>query len=157
MTEKELRRLRRTELLELLLEETRRAEALAAELEETKAALADRSIRMEHSGTLAEAALRVSGVLEAADEAAKLYLENLRTQDGDPEGLQARMLEETEARCREMLAQTEREAQETKAQTEREVRAYWERIRLRLKDLANSDPALQRALLQAVHKDEPTS
>lgn len=77
MTEKELRKLSRADLLRLLLRQTRRNEELQAELDRANAQLEQRRIEIERSGTLAEAALRLNGVFEAADRAAKQYLENL--------------------------------------------------------------------------------
>jgi hypothetical protein len=53
-------------------------EALAQELEETKEKLRARTIAIEEAGSLAEASLRLSGVFQAAEEAASLYLENIR-------------------------------------------------------------------------------
>ncbi len=78
MTEKELKKLSRVELLEMLLTETRRGDALEQELAEAKAELANRELKLSKAGTLAEAALSINGVLEAADAAARQYLENIR-------------------------------------------------------------------------------
>lgn len=78
MTDRELRKLSRADLLELLLKETQENERLRAELEEANKKLADRTILIEDSGSLAEAALRMNGVFEAADRAVRQYLENVR-------------------------------------------------------------------------------
>ena len=78
MTDKELRRLSRRELLEMLIAETEENTRLRAELEQARTKLADRRILLEKSGSMAEAALRLNGVLEAADKAALHYLENVR-------------------------------------------------------------------------------
>lgn len=81
MTEKELRRLNRGELLELLIAQMEENKTLAARLKQADAALERRQIAIETSGTLAEAALRLSGVFEAADQAARQYLESLRARE----------------------------------------------------------------------------
>lgn len=78
MTEKELKRLTRTELLEMLLEQTKKIDALTEELSEAKTKLASREIAIANSGSLADAALAVSGIMESAQKAADLYLENLK-------------------------------------------------------------------------------
>ena len=78
MTDKELRRLSRSELLELLIAQMEENRKLEKSLEEARTALSDRQIRIEHAGTMAEAALRLNGVFEAADRAACQYLENIR-------------------------------------------------------------------------------
>lgn len=78
MTDRELRRLSRAELLEMLLAQIEKNEKLDKRLKAAEAALAERQIMIEQSGTLAEAALRLNGVFEAADQAARQYLENIR-------------------------------------------------------------------------------
>lgn len=84
MTDKELKRLSRVELLEMLIALTEENEELKARLEQAQADLADRKIAISQAGTLAEAALRLNGVFEAADQAARQYLDNIRQQI--PEG-----------------------------------------------------------------------
>lgn len=78
MTDRELRKLSRAELLELLLEETRENEKLRAQVEEMEEQLKDRRILLGQAGSIAEAALRLNGVFEAAEAAAQQYLENVR-------------------------------------------------------------------------------
>lgn len=86
MTDKELKRLNRAELLEMLVAQMEENEKLRRRLKETQKALDDRRIAVEQSGTMAEAALRLNGVFEAADRAAKQYLENLRQQTPESGG-----------------------------------------------------------------------
>lgn len=78
MTDKELRKLSRMELLELFLAESRENERLRARLKSAEEKLASRVIDIENSGSLAEAALRLNHVFEAADKAARQYVENVR-------------------------------------------------------------------------------
>ena len=77
-----LKKLSRQELLEMLIAEEKRIEQLEAELEAARAALKDRTIKIENSGSIAEAALKLSGVFEAAQAAADLYMENMGMQGG---------------------------------------------------------------------------
>lgn len=70
MTTKELRRLSRRQLLQMLIGQMEENQRLRRKLE-------DRKLVMEESGSLAEAALRISGVFEAADRAAQIYLESV--------------------------------------------------------------------------------
>lgn len=78
MTDRDLRRLSRAELLELLLEESRENERLRAKLRRANERLADKRIQLENAGSIAEAALRLNGVFGAAEQAAQQYLENVR-------------------------------------------------------------------------------
>lgn len=78
MTDKELRRLSRSELLEMLIAQTEENQRLQQELSQAREALNNRRIIIESAGSMAEAALRLSGIFEAADQAAQQYLESVR-------------------------------------------------------------------------------
>lgn len=78
MTTKELKKLSRGELLEMLLMQTKRVEELEAQLEEAKKQLEDKNIKIAKTGSVAEAALQLNGVFEAAQNAADQYLENIQ-------------------------------------------------------------------------------
>lgn len=78
MTDKALRKMRRGELLELLLIQMSENERLQAELDAAHAALKNRTIVAEQAGSIAEAALQLNGVFAAADAAAAQYLDNIR-------------------------------------------------------------------------------
>lgn len=78
MTEKELRRLSRRELLEMLITRTIENERLTEELQQARKELSDRELIQDRAGSMAEAALQLNGVFEAADRAAREYLGNIR-------------------------------------------------------------------------------
>lgn len=101
MNEKELRRLSRAELLELLLEQTKEAERLRAKLIKAEEMLSDRELRMDNAGDIAHAALEINGVMEAAQAAAQQYLDNI-----------ARMERETKLRCEKMLMDARQAAEQ---------------------------------------------
>ena len=100
MTEKELRKLNRTELLQLLLIQTRENERLQKELDAAHRQIADRRLRVEKAGNLAQAVLEINHVLEAAQKAAEQYLLNISA-----------MEQETEQRCERMLMEAQDEAE----------------------------------------------
>lgn len=85
MTEKELRRLSRSALMELLIEqmeENSRLEEQMQEMEgqkqELEEKLKDRSITMANAGSIADAALQLNHVFDAAEQAAAQYVENVQ-------------------------------------------------------------------------------
>ena len=87
MTSKELKRLSRRELLEMLIEQTKENQRLRNRLEQAEAELKNRELVSLRAGSMAEAAMQLNGVFEAADKAARQYLENVyrSTQKGDRE------------------------------------------------------------------------
>lgn len=76
MTDRELKKLKRNELLEMLIAQIEENERLKHRMEEQKRQLQDRQIAVEQAGSIAEAALKLNGVFEAAQSAAQQYLEN---------------------------------------------------------------------------------
>lgn len=82
MTDKELRKLRRIDLLEILVAQGREIEMLKAELKKAMEALDDRRILIYQCGSIAEAAMKINQVFEAAQAAADQYLESIMAIDG---------------------------------------------------------------------------
>ena len=78
MTEKELLKLKRSEMLEIMLAQSREIDRLREELEETRAKLEDKEIRIEKAGSIAEASLRLTSIFEEAQKAVELYVENMK-------------------------------------------------------------------------------
>jgi len=70
MATRELKRLSRKQLLQLLIAQMEENRDLRRKLE-------NRQLIMENTGTLAEAALKLSGIFEAADAAAQIYLDSV--------------------------------------------------------------------------------
>ncbi len=78
MTEKELLKLKRSELLEIMLAQSREIDSLREELAQTKKKLEDKRIKIEEAGSIAEASLQLTKIFEEAQKAADLYVENAR-------------------------------------------------------------------------------
>ena len=78
MTSKELKRLRRTDLMEMLLELSKENVQLRQQLEEANEKLTAKELQIEESGSLAEAALKLNGIFEAAQAACEQYEYNIR-------------------------------------------------------------------------------
>lgn len=80
MADRDLKRLSRSELLELLVAQSRENDRLQKRITELEARLFARGIELKEAGSIAEAALRLNGVFEAAQKAADQYVENVRLQ-----------------------------------------------------------------------------
>lgn len=78
MTDKELRKLKRMDLLRLLIAQDREITSLKEQIRQMKKKLASREIMIREAGSIAEAAIRLNGVLEAAQNAADQYLLNVQ-------------------------------------------------------------------------------
>lgn len=85
MTDKNLKKLSRADLLELLLEESKENERLREKLRVASEKLKDKTILIQNAGSIAEAAMQLNKVFEAAEAAAQQYVENVRRMAIDPE------------------------------------------------------------------------
>lgn len=106
MTDKELRKLTRTELLELLLVQSKEIDRLTAQLDQLQSQISQKEIMLAHVGNIAEAALKLNGIFESAQAAADQYLHNIMSPVMDTEERCRLMLEETQQQCDELVRNT---------------------------------------------------
>lgn len=125
MTDKELKRLSRSELLEMLIAQMEENEKLKTDLEKTQEKADSRQIAINRAGSIAEAALALNGVFDTAQAAAAQYLENIRQLSGNQEAVCQRM--EASAREKARTICTEADAYNQKIRTEAD--AYSQRVR----------------------------
>lgn len=78
MQKKDLKKLKRSELLEIMLAQSDEIDRLQKELAEKDRQLEERSIKIRESGSIAEASLKLTRVFEEAQKAADLYVENVK-------------------------------------------------------------------------------
>lgn len=118
MTDQELRKLNRQDLLRLLLETERENERLRKELEDAKQQLESRKVIVSEAGNLAEASLKLSGVFEDAQRAADIYVQNAQQVSQEQERKAKEAMLATERSCRKMeeacRAECERQREEAK-------------------------------------------
>lgn len=82
MTDRELRRLGRAELVEIIYTLQKQNAACQAENSRLQAALDEKNLKIANAGSIAQAALSLSGIFEAAQAAADQYLASVRGRIG---------------------------------------------------------------------------
>ena len=113
MTDKEFKRLNRAQLIDIIYQFQLKQEKLTAENDRLSKALADKRLRVSQAGNIAEAALEIHNVMQAAQNAAALYLEEIRV-----------MRDETEKKCQRILEQAQQEADAILAQARSTATSY---------------------------------
>ena len=99
MTDREFKRLSRSQLIDIIYQLQLKQEELTEENRNLKQELADKRIRLDQAGHIAEASLALHNVMQTAQDAANLYLEEIRI-----------MREETRKECRQILEKAQQEA-----------------------------------------------
>lgn len=75
---KDLKKLKRSDLFELLVSQAKEIELLQARVNDLEVKLERREINLSEAGSIAEAALAISKVFDEAQLAADTYLENVK-------------------------------------------------------------------------------
>ena len=108
MTDKEFKRLSRSQLIDIIYQLQIRQKELEEENGKLKEELSDKRIRLHQAGNIAEASLAIHNVMEAAQNAASQYLEEIRI-----------MRTETEEKCQQLLKEAQKEAADIIAQAKK--------------------------------------
>ena len=143
MTEKELRRLRRSELLAILLNKTQEIEQLNRKVDMLEKQLNSRTIMLNESGSIAEASIGITNVFQEAQKAANVYLENLkRMSDEAKEGIDDKIKaqkEEAEKYASEKRAEADRYVEEQHKLADQ----YWDEVRDRIQMMIEHEQGLK--------------
>ena len=75
----DLLKLKKKDLLEIMLRQSEEIDELRAQVADLQAKLDDRDFQFNRIGSIAEASLAVTNIFQEAEKAAKLYLENIRS------------------------------------------------------------------------------
>jgi len=122
MTDKELQKLKRPELLEIMLNLQNELDKEREENEALRARLSEKNIAIEKSGSIAEAALEINGVFDAAQKAADVYLENVKKMHAEEETHHQQVMAKSNAEAEALLTQAKREAETLRTKTDIECR-----------------------------------
>lgn len=118
MADAGLRKLKRADLLELLIEQTKQTDAQTKRADELQRQLENRQIKLSQAGSIAEASLQLNGVFEAAQSAAAQYLESLAALEKEQDTKAEQIRKEAEAYCEELKAKTQADCDEMRRETE---------------------------------------
>ena len=123
MAEKDIRKMSRQELLELLIERSKENEELRAKLEEAQNKIEELNVRPvevdpvvtsayqpHQAGSLSEEAFRVGHILEAAQKSADFYLKSIERMHRESAAACEKAESETEAKCRALREETQAHA-----------------------------------------------
>ena len=130
MTDQELKKLSRNDLLELLIDQAKELDRLREELNVANRKLRDRKIMIDNAGSIAEAALQLNGVFAAAQEACAQYMENVTEAYQQQDAIRARMEKETQEKWNRMIQEARKVADE-----------YWEFTRKKVQALREASSA----------------
>ena len=109
MTDRELKKLSRADLLELLLNQIKENEELQKKIDELQHQLDSRLIMIDNAGSIAEAALEINNMFMTAQKTYEQYMTNMQFLNDRQSLMREQMEQETKARCEQMLAEAKAE------------------------------------------------
>ena len=109
MTDKEFKRLSRSELIDIIYQLQLKQEELTADNEKLTKALEDKRLSASKAGNIAEEALEVHNVMQAAQDAATHYLEEIQIR-ADQE--YQRIIKEANDKAAEIIEEARQKAEE---------------------------------------------
>jgi cell division septum initiation protein DivIVA len=101
MTDKEFRKLKRSDLISIIYEYQKRQDELLAEIDSIKTELDDKRIKISNAGSIADAVVGLDFLFETAQKTADDYLAQIKLR-----------VEEAEKRAEEIIAEAEKKAAE---------------------------------------------
>lgn len=146
MTDKDLQKLNRIELLEILIEQGKTIEQLEKELAETKKKLADRNLCIEEAGSIADAAIQLNGIFEAAQSAAYLYLENVQQLSNRKSTEFVELELETKKKCEAMEREASEKCKLMLEEAQKGVDEKWAEISGRLEEFYDQHKGMKEML-----------
>ena len=124
MVNKELKRLSRRELVDIIYQMKKNEQQMQEEIAALQEALADKRIRLSAAGSVAEAAASITEVFSAAQKTADLYLHEISC-----------MKEETERECAKMLEEAKAAVAKNYSDAEKQYAALSARYQIKYKKL----------------------
>ena len=161
MSNMDLKKLSRADLLEMLIEQSAQVEVLQERLAIAESALQKRELTIDRAGSLAEAALQLNGVFEAAQAACEQYSENIRLLSQRQTDVCARlerdsrerasaMLNEAMRNCEQMENDTRVRCAEMTAKAKAEAQTYWDEVSAKLEAYYQQHAGLRELLNMAL-------
>lgn len=105
MTEQELRKLKRADLIELLINQVKENDYLSKQNAKLSKMLEDREIMIDNAGSIAEAAIAINNVFNDAQAAADQYLENMKSLNRQQEEAMLNREKESRRICESQIAE----------------------------------------------------
>lgn len=146
MTDKDLQKLKRIELLEILIEQGKTIERLEKELAEANKKLETKNMNLTEAGSIADAAMQITGIFEAAQSAAHIYLENVQQMEKSTKERCNAMERDTLEKCGNMERETLEKCQNMIIEAEKGVEEKWAEISGRLEEFYNTHRGMKEML-----------
>ncbi|MBE6541121.1 MAG: hypothetical protein E7672_01595 [Ruminococcaceae bacterium] len=120
MTDKEFKRLSRSQLIDIIYQLQIKQEELLSDNVKLAKALNDKRLRLKKAGNIAEASLEIHKVMQAAQDAAMHYLDEIKIR---VKAERKQILKKAHSEAAEIIAEAKKEAERISTQAKKESTA----------------------------------
>ena len=131
MISKELKRLNRRELVDIIYQLKKNEQEMQEEIATLKKEIQDRRIRMSTAGSIADAAMSLTDVFSAAQMTADIYLREISQMKEDTENECAKKIEDVKAKVKDIIADGEKKYADLKAHYKKEY-TKWQQLKMEI-------------------------
>ena len=108
MTDKEFKRLSRSQLIDIIYQLQLQIDKLNEQKQALESELADKRLRLQNAGNIADAALEINNCFRSAQNAAEQYLSEIRAMREDAEAERQRILAQARAEADAIIADAQK-------------------------------------------------
>lgn len=137
MIGKELKRLSRRELVDIIYQLKKNEQEMQEQIDSLKSELEDKRLRISAAGSIADAALSVTNIFSAAQMTADVYLYEIACMKEDTEKECAKKLEEADKKIKEIIDNGEKEYANLKVCYQNEYNK-WQQLQSEVEALENT-------------------
>ena len=137
MISKELKKLSRRELVDIIYQLKKNEQQKQDEIAALEEALQEKRIRVSVAGSIAEAAADITQIFSTAQQTADLYLHEIASMKEDTEKACAVLMEGARKKAEELLAQAETELAELNARY-KATYEKWQQLQAQMQQLEES-------------------
>lgn len=146
MAEKELKKMNRAELIEIIYALQKGEEALKAENAVLQEKLDDKIVKIEKSGSIAEAVIVLNNIFQRAQDTADQYIESVQSAQASAKEDTEKLLAETQEKADKIIQNAEDRRLQLVRQTEREIEEKWEAFNEKVNEILSAHFALRELL-----------
>ena len=134
MISKELKKLNRRELVDVIYQLKKNEEQMQAQIAALEAELQEQRIRVSVAGSIAEAAKDITGIFSVAQATADLYLREIASMKADTQRECDKMIEEAEKKAEAIMADGKRQHDALTSRYQRDYKK-WQQLRAGIKKM----------------------
>lgn len=138
MTDKEFKKLNRSELIDIIYQLQKNEKLLSEENEMLRNQLKSKQLKISNAGSIAEAVLVLNDIFSTAQKAADEYLEQLHLSNEELEGRSFQIIDNAKKQAADILSEAQKQSIDIIAEANNRAEAKWNEVNRNIDILLSS-------------------